>query len=194
MSYEVADPPAIADATFEPLVSDQGQQRLIGVFLPPGWKEDKKFGIQTSIGVHDRCVPSVQWFACDTHFAKGAVGCTPGTYWRRQQTKRELYFLVNLRHELEVSREDPDTMSRLIREDIDANFVQEFHGEKSSIKKRWPKGVAVGRLSLQPNWMPGQCTRFVTSYFSFAQMWSTTGFALTLHSVHGRHLCAFVHL
>ena len=46
------------------------------------------------------------------------------------------------------AEEDPDTVSRLIQEDIDANFVQEFHGDISQPKKRRPKGVAVGRLSV----------------------------------------------
>ena len=39
---------------------------------------------------------------------------------------------------------DPDTVSRLIQEDIHAKF----HGDITQAKKRWPKGVAVGLLSV----------------------------------------------
>ena len=41
-----------------------------------------------------------------------------------------------------------DTVSRLIQEDIDAKFVQEFHGDITQAKEHWPTGVAVGRLSV----------------------------------------------
>ena len=46
------------------------------------------------------------------------------------------------------AEEDPDTVTRLLEEDIDAKFVQEFHGDIAQSKKRWPEGIAVGRLSL----------------------------------------------
>ena len=45
------------------------------------------------------------------------------------------------------AEEDPDTVTRLLEEDIDAKFVQEFHGIAQA-KKRWPEGIAVGRLSV----------------------------------------------
>ena len=69
--------------------------------------------------------------------------------WLRQQTEaREDLPLKIYDTNWKSAEEDPDTVSRLIQEDIDANFVQEFHGDTAQARKRWPKGVAVGRLSV----------------------------------------------
>ena len=69
--------------------------------------------------------------------------------WRHQQTEaREDLPLKIFDTNWKSAEEDLDTVSRLIQEDIDAKFVQEFHGDIAQAKKRWPKGVAVGRLSV----------------------------------------------
>ena len=44
------------------------------------------------------------------------------------RSTRRLAF-ENPRCELDVIREDPDTLSRLTQEDVDAKFVQDFHGD-----------------------------------------------------------------
>ena len=41
-----------------------------------------------------------------------------------------------------------DTVTRLLQERLDAKYAQEFHGDIAQSKKRWPKGIAVGRLSV----------------------------------------------
>ena len=69
--------------------------------------------------------------------------------WRRQRTEmRENPPLGIYDTNWKSAEEDPDTVFRLIQEDIDANFVQEFHDDISQPKMRRPKGVAVGRLSV----------------------------------------------
>ena len=69
--------------------------------------------------------------------------------WRRQQTEaRQGLPLVIYDTNWKSAEEDLDTVFRLIQEDIDANFVQELHGDISQPKKHRPKGVAVGRLNV----------------------------------------------
>ena len=68
--------------------------------------------------------------------------------WRHQQTEANEDPPFNIYDANWKSAEDPDTVSRLIQEVIDAKFVQEFHGDIAQAKDRWPKGVAVGRLSV----------------------------------------------
>ena len=66
--------------------------------------------------------------------------------WRRQATEaREDLPLRIYDTNWKSAEEDPDTVFRLIQEDIDANFVQEFHGDIAQAKKavakeggRWP--------------------------------------------------------
>ena len=50
--------------------------------------------------------------------------------WRRQPTEAREDLLLTI-HDTnwKSAEEDPNTVSRLIQEDIDAKFVQEFHGE-----------------------------------------------------------------
>ena len=69
--------------------------------------------------------------------------------WRRQtaEAKEDLRFEVYDTNR-KSAEEDLDTVSRLIQEHVYANFVQEFHGDIAQAKKRWPKEVAVGRLSV----------------------------------------------
>ena len=62
--------------------------------------------------------------------------------WRRQQTLK--IYDTNWKS----AEEDPDIVSRLFLEDIEANFVQEFYGDIAQSKKLWPKEVVVGRLSV----------------------------------------------
>ena len=68
--------------------------------------------------------------------------------WRRQQTetREDLPFEI-LDTNCKSAEDDLDTVSRLIQEDINVNLMQEFQGDIAKAKKRWPKGVAVGRLS-----------------------------------------------
>ena len=69
--------------------------------------------------------------------------------WRRQQTdtREDPEFGIHDTN-WKSAEDDPDTVSRLIQDDIDANFVQECHRDIAQAKKRWPEGVAVGRLSV----------------------------------------------
>ena len=58
--------------------------------------------------------------------------------WRRQQTEaREDLPLKIYDTNWKSAEEDPDTVSRLIQEDIDAKFVQVFHSDIAQDKKRW---------------------------------------------------------
>ena len=59
--------------------------------------------------------------------------------WRRQQIEaREDGPLKIYDTNWKSAEEDPDTVSRLIQEDIDAKFVQVFHSDIAQDKKRWP--------------------------------------------------------
>ena len=69
--------------------------------------------------------------------------------WRRQQSdaRDDLHFEIYDTN-WKSAEEDRDTVTRLLQEDIDAKFVQEFHADIAQAKKRWPKGFAIGRLSV----------------------------------------------
>ena len=68
--------------------------------------------------------------------------------WRHQQIEaREDLPIKAYSTNWKSAEDDPDTVSRLIQQDINAKFVKEFLGVFEQAKKRWPKGVAVGRLS-----------------------------------------------
>ena len=69
--------------------------------------------------------------------------------WRRHQTEaREDLPLKIHDTNWKSAEKDPDTVSRVIQEHIDAKFAHEFYGDIAQAKQRWPKGVAVGRLSV----------------------------------------------
>ena len=69
--------------------------------------------------------------------------------WRRHRSdaRDDLHFKIYDTN-WKSAEEGPDTVTRLLQQDIDAKFVQEFHADIAQAKKRWPEGFAVGRLSV----------------------------------------------